>query len=366
MDNSNNKDSIESKDFSKLSEEEVIAMAFANEPAKINLGNTDNSIKNTSSLLSCKIPRIKKLDIKEILKEIFTIDFWSRNIKNLFHRSIFIFKYLYFFLKGDLLYYAASLSFYTIFALLPMLLIIFSAASFLPEFRNYLNDFKTFIGANFLPGNSDVFLDYFDSFISNSKKMGILGFFYALATSMLFFRNYQAIAARIYQSQVRGFWDSLSVYWTCMTLVPAVLFFSIYVSAEFAGFMGGVGYNGIVKFALWILPYLLIWGLFFTLFKISSNAQISTKNTLFSSFLTALLWSFSKFVFIYYVFYNKAYLTLYGSLSAVLFLLLWIYISWIILLFGMGLSRGFNEASGASFYIWALEAAQKNEKKAKK
>ena len=35
-------------------------------------------------------------------------------------------RYLYVFLKGDLLYYASSLSFYTIFALLPMLLIVFS------------------------------------------------------------------------------------------------------------------------------------------------------------------------------------------------------------------------------------------------
>ena len=47
-------------------------------------------------------------------------------------------RYLYVFLKGDLLYYASSLSFYTIFALLPMLLIVFSLVAAMPEFKENL------------------------------------------------------------------------------------------------------------------------------------------------------------------------------------------------------------------------------------
>ena len=74
-------------------------------------------------------------------------------------------RYLYVFLKGDLLYYASSLSFYTIFALLPMLLIVFSLVAAMPEFKENLESFKNLIITNFIPTHSDVCLSYMDRFL---------------------------------------------------------------------------------------------------------------------------------------------------------------------------------------------------------
>ncbi|MDA3967602.1 MULTISPECIES: YihY family inner membrane protein [Helicobacter] len=252
-------------------------------------------------------------------------------------------RYLYAFLRGDLLYFAASLSFYTIFALLPMLLIVFSIVASLPEFSKYLEHFKNLVVTNFIPTHSDVFLGYIDSFLKNSLKLGGMGLLYAFITSILFFRNYQFIASKIFHSNARGFWDSLSVYWTCMTLFPIGILFSMYFSAKAYIYLDSLGYTKLFSFLYTLLPYFITWILFFILFKISANTKISTKNTITSSLVTAVLWSLCKHGFVYYVFYNKAYLTLYGSFSIVLFLFIWVYLSWTILLFGMGLSRGINE-----------------------
>lgn len=252
-------------------------------------------------------------------------------------------RYLYVFLKRDLLYFAASLSFYTIFALLPMLLVVFSLVATLPDFKEYVESFKNLIITNFIPTHSDVFLQYLDGFLQNSTKLGGMGLLYAFITSILFFRNYQNITTKIFHSKVRGFWDSLSVYWTCMTLFPLGVLFSIFLSTKVYAYLEEIGYSTYIAWFFGLIPYVLIWIVFFVLFKISANTKISTKNTLLSSLITALLWSFCKWGFVYYVFYNKAYLTLYGSFSIVLFLFIWVYLSWAILLFGMSLSRGIDE-----------------------
>lgn len=252
-------------------------------------------------------------------------------------------RYLYVFLKGDLLYFASSLSFYTIFALLPMLLIVFSLVAVMPEFKEYLESFKNLVITNFVPTHSDVFLNYMDNFLQNSTKLGGMGFLYAFITSILFFKNYQDIASKIFHSKTRGFWDSLSVYWTCMTLFPLGILFSIYLSAKAYAYLQELGYSIYIAWFFQLIPYFVVWAVFFMLFKISANANISNKNTLISSLITALLWSICKWGFVYYVFYNKAYLTLYGSLSILLFLFIWVYLSWAILLFGMSLSRGVDE-----------------------
>lgn len=273
------------------------------------------------------------------LKNLWTL----KLLEGLLDKLCVLIRYLYVFLKGDLLYFASSLSFYTIFALLPMLLVVFSLVTTLPDFKEYIESFKSLIIANFIPTHSDIFLQYLDGFLKNSTKLGGMGLLYAFITSILFFRNYQYITTKIFHSKARGFWDSLSVYWTCMTLFPLGVFFSIFLSTKAYAYLDELGFSTYLSWMFRLIPYFLIWIVFFMLFKISANTKISTKNTLLSSLITALLWSFCKWGFVYYVFYNKAYLTLYGSFSIMIFLFIWVYLSWAILLFGMSLSRGIDE-----------------------
>ena len=91
-----------------------------------------------------------------------------------------------------------------------------------------------------------------------------------------------------------------------------------------------------------ILLFLFTWLIFFALFKVSVNKIISTKAAFISSFLTLATLSITKNLFIYYVVYNKTYTTIYGSLSTLLFSILWIYISWIIYLYGIKICHKLN------------------------
>ncbi|MDE7256186.1 MAG: YihY/virulence factor BrkB family protein, partial [Helicobacter sp.] len=85
-------------------------------------------------------------------------------------------------LDTELNFYAASLSFYTIFALVPLLLVVLSIIATLPNFHNLYLEMKQLILSNLIPTNEEVVSSYLDTFLQNSSKLGELGFISILIT----------------------------------------------------------------------------------------------------------------------------------------------------------------------------------------
>ncbi|MDR0407600.1 MAG: YihY family inner membrane protein [Campylobacteraceae bacterium] len=232
----------------------------------------------------------------------------------------------------DLMTYASSLSFHTILSVIPVLLITFSIFTKMPSFDEYHKKIESFIFNSLMPSQSEMISEYINKFLSNTVQIGIFGTITVLVISMMFFRDYENIFNKIMHASSRSFWQSLSAYWTLITLSPVLLGFSFYISNILQDFLNSQGYN--VNF-LALFPYLVVWALFFAIYMISSNAKISLRAGCVSSFLASFIWYISKALFVFYVTYNKTYLTIYGSFSIVLFFFIWIYCSWIIFLYGV-------------------------------
>ena len=243
----------------------------------------------------------------------------------------------------ELSFYAASLSFYTIFAIIPLLLIFFSIFVNLPNFQSQIEQIRTLILSNILPTHTEVISSYLDTFMQNSSALGMMGLGYTLIASIMFFRNYEYIAAKMFNSTPRKFFDSLIMYWTMITLFPVVLAFSIYFSGEVQKTLKGTTDLSIL---FDLIPYLLTWIMFFLLFKLSANKPLKILALLISSVLTTAVWLITKWGFVYYVFYNETYKSVYGPISIFLFMMLWIYISWFVLLYGMRFCEGFGTNFG--------------------
>ena len=241
--------------------------------------------------------------------------------------------------EDDLFVYSASLSFYTIFALIPLLLLVLSILLLLPDFQNRFEELKDFILSNILPTHSELVARFLDPLLSQSSKMGIVGFMYVFLTSILFFRNYEYITAKVFGASPRGLFDSLSIYWMLVLLFPLFFGVSFYLVFEFRNLLST---SVLMSFAVRFFPILFTWIIFFVLFKISSKKRIAFQALVFSSLSASITWNIAKWVFVYYVAYNSSYKTIYGSVSFVLFLMLWIYLSWLIILFGMRICEGIH------------------------
>lgn len=240
------------------------------------------------------------------------------------------------FVDKELTLFAASLSFYTIFTIIPLLLIMLTILTSLPSFAEHYESIKGFIFSNLMPVNSELVMEKLDVFLANSSKMGMIGFGMILVASLLFFKNFEYIANKIFHAQPRTLWESITTYWTMLTLTPMALGVSFYITGYIATLMASNSLTSGLNI-LPLVPYIIIWALFFLIFQIGANVKINPRASLISSFIISIIFSVSKNAFIYYVFMNKSYTTMYGSFAIVMFLFLWIYVSWIIFIYGLKL-----------------------------
>jgi membrane protein len=239
-------------------------------------------------------------------------------------------------LDPELTYYASSLSFYTIFTVVPLLMIMLSIAVMMPSFQENYADLKAFLLENLLPVQSEQVSQYIDEFLNNAVKLSVVGSVMIIVASMLFFDNFEYIVNKIFHTKRRTIWQSVTTYWTLLTLTPMALGLSIYLSTRAAATLSEYGITAWINI-MSIFPYLIVWILFFIIYKISPNTNVTTKAAFITSFIIAAVWTVAKNGFVYYVFYNKTYSTVYGSFSIVLFTFVWIYVSWIIFVYGLKL-----------------------------
>lgn len=259
-----------------------------------------------------------KINIRQLVKEYY----------------IFIRDFLSELFADKLSYYSASLSFYTLFSIIPLLVIVLSIFTNLPIFDDIYQEIQSLIFKNLMPTHSKEVLHYINTFIENSGKLGMVGVIYVLFASMMFFKNYDYIVNDIFETRRRGFWASVTVYWTLVTLTPIMLVLSFYLSTEIQNLLDKNSVTSTIHI-LQLLPFFIIWSIFFLTYKISANINISNKSATISSFIASLAWYIAKSIFVFYVMHNKTYLSIYGGFSILLFFFLWIYISWAIFLHGL-------------------------------
>ena len=240
------------------------------------------------------------------------------------------------FMDKELTLFAASLSFYTIFSFIPLLLIMMTMLTSLDSFSNVYINIQDFIFSNLLPVNSEAVMEHINGFLQNSVEMSSISFAMLFVSSLLFFKNYEFIANRAFHAPKRSFLESVGVYALMLIITPVALGSAFYITSYIANIMASNNLTSSLDI-LPLVPYIIIWVLFFILFKLSANIKVYFKAAAISSFIISIIFSIAKNSFIYYVFMNQSYTTIYGSFAILLFLFLWIYASWIIFIYGLKL-----------------------------
>ena len=193
---------------------------------------------------------------------------------------------------------------------------------------------QSLIFANLLPTESKEIMASINTFVENSDKLGRVGFFYVTFAAIMFFKNYDYIVNDIFETPQRKILESFKTYLILIILLPLMMGGSFYLSSFIQGYLDKTSVTSVIHL-YYFLPYLIIWGAFYITYQLSANVPIRRKAAATASFIASLIWSLSKTGFVFYVMHNKTYTSVYGSISTVLFFLLWIYISWAIFLHGL-------------------------------
>lgn len=215
-----------------------------------------------------------------------------------------------------------------------MFWILFSIFSQMPVFADYYGQMKTVMMGFVVPGQSQQIITYLDSFLENSSHMGWVGLLYIVFTSVLFFSNYSDIVNRIFDVPNRKLSHSMFGFIAVMVLAPFILGASLFISSQLPVYLEV--FSSLTWFNT-LSSYGLLCLLFYSIYKFSPNTQVDTVPALFSAVVVSVLWQLAKNGFVYYVIINRAYSTIYGSFSLLLFTMLWIYLSWVLCLYGFKL-----------------------------
>jgi len=231
-------------------------------------------------------------------------------------------------------YYASSLSWNTIFSIIPLLVILLYVFTTLPLFHEMYDKVQALIFANLMPTQSKEIMESINTFIANSDKLGYVGAFYVIFAAIMFFKNYDYIVNDIFELPSRGILKSVKTYLLLITLLPTMMGASFYLSSLIQSYLDKTTITSMIHLYS-ILPYTIVWSAFYIAYQLSANTRIKKRAAILSSFIASLIWYLSKSGFVFYVVHNKTYASVYGSISTVLFFLLWIYISWAIFLHGL-------------------------------
>jgi len=128
-------------------------------------------------------------------------------------------------------YYASSLSWNTIFSIIPLLVILLYVFTTLPLFQDTYDKVQELIFANLMPTQSKEIMENINTFIANSDKLGMVGAFYVTFAAIMFFKNYDYIVNDIFELPSRGILESIKTYLILIILLPLMMGASFYLSS---------------------------------------------------------------------------------------------------------------------------------------
>ncbi len=231
---------------------------------------------------------------------------------------------------------AAELTVTSLLSLVPFLTVIFALLALFPQVQSMGTEVQSWIFTNFMPESSKAIESYLNQYIQNTKGLTSVGTIMLIVTSLMLMRTIDQSFNRIWQvkkksSPVRVF----LVYWAVLTMGPLLLAMSLGVSSYFASLplISDVvqSYSGLFKRGV---PMLMSFIAFGVMFLAVPNRRVKIRHAVVAALVTAILFELAKWGFGLFVKKFSTYQLIFGALASVPLFLIWVQVSWMILLLG--------------------------------
>lgn len=239
---------------------------------------------------------------------------------------------------------AASVAFYAVLSFIPVLFLAVSIAGKVlgasPAMTRTVQEFVT----NVLPYYSHVLTAEVSRIQLGSGMYAWVGLLFMLWVGSLIFDALEFALNRVFESPRKRTY--LRTRLISLTIFPAtglVLIFSLFLSSVFSA-LGRLQINAyipgwdrvyhyIVATGLPVLPYLVLFGMLILVYHYVPAVRIGWSQAAVAAGLCTLFWVAERWVFGVVIIPNPNYGVVYGSLRALVILLLWIFFSICLVLF---------------------------------
>ncbi|MHC5138824.1 MAG: YhjD/YihY/BrkB family envelope integrity protein [Planctomycetota bacterium] len=265
---------------------------------------------------------------------------------------------------------AAALSYYTVFGAVPMTIVMLMIFQMFPTYRDmgekvqefsydvlnlrsipYTEEMKTEDDAG-LPVAADVdkkdpnelsIADKIDEMSEqymaklNTGAIGVVSGLLLMYAAIKLFSTIENAFNTIFRIPAgRSFIKRMINYWSLITLGPLLLGLGIHFTAKFM-MMEGL-HQGVLPYVKPLFPFMISVLMFFFMYFVLPNARINPGAALWGATVGAFLWSVAKWGFGLYLTRVVSFNVVWGVLGVIPLTVLWIYWTWIFVLFGLQLA----------------------------
>jgi len=290
--------------------------------------------------------------------EFIRVDIWRIRLKDTSRTKYFFIKQLRIllltirgFAKDKCPLSASALTFYSILSIVPIVAMAFGIA------KGF--GFQVFLEKQLLekfPGQEEVMsrvVAFAHSLLENTKG-GIIagiGIVFLLWTVIKLLSNIELSFNDIWDVKTsRTFGRKFSDYLSIMLISPILFFLSssvtVFITTQITVITQKVELIGmfspIIFFMLKLIPYGLIWILFVFMYILMPNTKVNFFSGLIAGVIAGTIYQIAQWAYITFQVGMARYNAIYGSFAALPLFLIWIQLSWLIVLFGAEISYAYQ------------------------
>ena len=248
---------------------------------------------------------------------------------------------------------AASLSFMSLLAMVPLLTVVLATLTAFPIFKKLQEAVQLVLIENLLPqGFANTIFRYLNQFVTKARTLSLVGIGALVATATVMMLTLDKTLNLIWRVKTpRPFLHRLSVYWLVLLIGPILVGAGAALAILLAGgkramtdsFLG-VEWWDFVNFTLTFLA-------FFLCYRWIPNLPVRGRDAAIGAVVGAGLSELARLMFLGYFGAVPNYQQVYGPLAAIPALLIWTYLSWWVFLAGALLAASLPEWRGESARI---------------
>ncbi|KFN51059.1 YihY family inner membrane protein [Arenimonas composti] len=241
---------------------------------------------------------------------------------------------------------AGALAYTTVFALVPLTMVVFAVIAAFPAFDEWSLKLTGFIFSNFVPSAARTVEDYLlgagDSARGGLTATGVTALIVSLLVTMW---SIEGTFNRIWRVPTpRPRLMRFLMYWALLTLGTVLALGSLAMTSYVFALplLSGVEQLSWTQRLLQLLPNLVELAMFTTAYLLIPHRRVPFRFAILGGLFATLLFEAAKRGFAAYLLTVPTYQQLYKDIAVVPIFLLWIYVSWVVVLLGASLAASLS------------------------
>lgn len=233
---------------------------------------------------------------------------------------------------------AAAVAFYALLSLIPFFFVVLSLAGQVvgswSQAQTAINDLL----AKAIPFYSELLMSEVNKISLGSGFYGAIGLFFVIYTGSLVFESLEFALNQVFESPRKRPWlktklMGLSIFPVGGFLVMLLIFVGAVLGAaenvpvdSYLPFLGKIR-DGLIQGGFYALPYISLFLILVMVFRVVPAVRVSYTQAFLGAAISTLGWVAEKWIFGWVILPNPNYGIVYGSLKAIVILILWIFFS---------------------------------------